>query len=82
MDAAVLSKLHEISQRLDLIERALTQRPIKGNDNLLTVKQAAQEYKMSRTALYRLKAIQVKIGRRVRISREAMDRFMQRPTHL
>lgn len=79
-DTTLREQLNRIEDRIRRIEETLTVRPVsKGEDNLLTIKQAAKIYKLSTTTLYRMKNVQVKIGTNVRISRTKMDSHLGLP---
>lgn len=71
----ILAALLRIETKLDTLKARLAAQPPADTEPLMTVEEAAKFYRMSPSALYRLKAVQVKIGRRIRISRKLMDRY-------
>jgi|GEM_PF-3759420 len=71
-------RLDRIDERLEKMERILEVRPDKRGSNLLTIKEAAKEYKLSASTLYRMPEAQVRVGGSIRISRTKMESHFQR----
>jgi len=78
MNDEILAALRRIETKLDIVKARLSAQPLEDSEPLLTVAEAAKHYRLSPSALYKLKAVQVKVGRRVRISRAAMERYISR----
>lgn len=74
--------MRQILQRLDSIEAVLYRRPVKYESHLMTVAEAAKEFRLAPATLYRWKDVQVRVGNTVRISRELMEQRMTRPARL
>lgn len=71
--------LRDVQNRLTAIEHAIVVRPVKYDSPLLTVEEAAKEYRVSKATLYKWQDTHVKIGRLVRISRQLLEKRMNRP---
>lgn len=74
--------MKQILQRLDSIEAVLYRRPVKYDSHLMTVAEAAKEFRLAPATLYRWKDVQVRVGNTIRISRELMDAKTSRPGRL
>lgn len=75
-------KVDQLIERFDSLERRLDCRPLRESDNYLTVEEAVKEFKLSKSTVYRMKNAQVKIGGALRISRELLQREVERPGRL
>jgi hypothetical protein len=72
-------QLDRIETRISVIESVLASRPLRYVDNLLTVQEASKEFKLSEQTIRKMKDVQVRIGKIIRVSRQDMDRKITRP---
>lgn len=72
----ILSRLDDLARQLEAIQEALRSDPPGQKKKLLTVREAAAEYNLSKQLLYRLKFVQARVGRAVRIRRDALDQHL------
>lgn len=70
-------RLKRIESKLDTLIALVQKVPEPDVEPLLTVAEAARRYKVSPTTLYRLRAVQKRIGNQVRISPVKMEKYIR-----